>query len=196
MKKLQATWQVAHTNLLQQEQQEHQEQQQVSVLVLVALSRDQNRKGCTTKPHDKGGTGASRCKQSMSWFVVVINNVVSVFGLHGFLGMWDYCDHLFAQSNFDSPSKDMDEACLLDKSKSFYVGNAAGRKKDHSDCDLNFVSFACARRCLVVFGCVWFCTLIWHSDACALNCLLLDRPVALAHASSRRQSFLQVVNVV
>lgn len=71
------------------------------ILILCATARDHNRKGCTTKPDDEGGTG-----------------------------FWDCCEKLWeTAASKRQPSR------KLNKSASFYVGNAAGRFRDHSDCD-------------------------------------------------------------
>ena len=70
----------------------------VPVLILCAVGKDKNRKGCTTSDGDEGGTG-----------------------------LWDYCEKLWADAT--------QRQIPLNKSQSFYVGNAAGRFRDHSDCD-------------------------------------------------------------
>ncbi len=57
-------------------------------------------------------------------------------------GMWDCCEQLFSQSCTAAASTTTRPTTTrlgLDKRRSFYVGDAAGRFRDHSDCDSYFV---------------------------------------------------------
>ena len=81
------------------------------ILFLCATARDSNRKGCTTKAGDVGGTG-----------------------------LWDCCEKLWSSNTSAAKgSGTADGGSSIDKRSSFYVGNAAGRAGDHSDCDLYLV---------------------------------------------------------